>query len=79
NYGHYSDPEMDKLLDEAREVSGFAKRKALYAKVWQVERKNMPLIYLYIAKNTVGMKKSLMGFKQVPDGIIRLQGMHFAK
>lgn len=79
NYGHYSDPTMDKLLDEAREVSDFAKRKALYAKVWQVERKDMPLIYLYIAKNTVGMRKNLMGFKQVPDGIIRLQGMYFAK
>jgi peptide/nickel transport system substrate-binding protein len=79
NYGHYSSKEMDKLLEEARSTNDAAQRKALYAKVWEVERKDMPLIYLYNAKNTVGMKKTLEGFVQVPDGIIRLQGMHFAQ
>jgi hypothetical protein len=39
----------------------------------------MPLVYLWIARNIVGMKKNLMGFQQVPDGLIRLQGMAFAK
>ncbi len=78
NYGHYSNPVMDKLLDQARETNDPEQRGALYAKVWEQERKDMPLIYLYNAKNTVGMKKNLEGFVQVPDGIIRLQGMHFA-
>ena len=78
NYGHYSNPVMDKLLDEARQTNDPEQRGALYAKVWEQERKDMPLIYLYNAKNTVGMKKDLEGFVQVPDGIIRLQGMHFA-
>ena len=38
----------------------------------------MPLIYLWGLKNIVGMKKELMGFRQVPDGIIRIQGMSMA-
>ena len=37
-----------------------------------------PVIYLWAQKNIVGLKKSLLGFRQVPDGIIRVQGLHFA-
>ncbi len=79
NYGHYSNKEVDSLLDQARQTNDFEDRKGLYEKVWQQVRKDMPLIYLYNAKNVVGMKKNLEGFVQVPDGIIRLQGMHFAQ
>jgi hypothetical protein len=39
----------------------------------------MPLVFLYTARNIVGMKKNLMGFEQVPDGLIRIKGMQFAK
>ena len=79
NYGHYSNPKVDALLNEARQAPTVAARKALYAKLWAIERQDMPVIYLWSLKNTVGMKKSVLGFRQVPDGIIRLQGMHFAK
>ncbi|HET6182299.1 MAG TPA: ABC transporter substrate-binding protein [Acetobacteraceae bacterium] len=78
NYGHYANPEVDRLLDDAREHSELAVRKADYAKVWEIERQDMPLIYLYIQKNIFGLKKNLEGFVAVPDGIIRLQGMQFA-
>ena len=78
NYGHYSNPTMDALLDQARGPVDIAQRRALYTKVWAQERADMPLIYLDNSKNIVGMKKTLMGFVQVPDGLIRLGGMHFA-
>ncbi len=78
NYGHYSSPEMDKLLDQERQTNDAGQRKAIIARIWEQERKDLPLIYLWNPKNTVGMKKTLEGFVQVPDGIIRLQGMHFA-
>ncbi len=79
NYGHYSNPEMNTLLDKARTVPDIAARRAIYTKVWQIERKDMPLIYLWSLKNIVGMKKTLVGFSQVPDGLIRLTDLHFAK
>ena len=79
NYGHYSNPLVDRLLDEARLTSSVARRRALYAKMYAQEQKDMPLLYLWTAKNIVGIKKSLRGFIPVPDGIIRLQGMSFAK
>jgi peptide/nickel transport system substrate-binding protein len=79
NYGHYDNPRIDALLDQARLAATVAARTAIYAKVWAVERQDMPVIYLWSPKNIVGLKKTLRGFRQVPDGIIRLQGMRFAK
>ena len=75
NYGHYSNADVDKALDDARTVAAVDQRRAFYAKVWDQERKDLPLIYIWTGKNIVGMKKALMGFQQVPDGLIRLQGM----
>ena len=75
NYGHYSNADVDKALDDARTVAGVNQRRAIYAKVWEQERKDLPLIYLWTGKNIVGMKKALTGFQQVPDGLIRLQGV----
>jgi ABC-type transport system substrate-binding protein len=66
-------------LDQARIESEVGKRRDLYAQAWAVEREDMPLVYLWIARNIVGMKKNLMGFEQVPDGLIRIKGMEFAK
>ena len=79
NYGHYSNPGVDTALDDARLTTDVAKRRALYAQVWNQERVDMPLIYLWNPKNIVGMKKSVDGFEQVPDGLIRLQGVRLTK
>jgi len=75
NYGHYSDAEVDQALDNARAVAAVGQRREAYTKVWQRERQDLPLIYLWTAKNIVGMKKAVSGFQQVPDGLIRLQGL----
>ena len=75
NYGHYSNADVDKALDNARTVAAVDQRRAFYAKVWEQERTDLPLIYLWTGKNIVGMKQALIGFQQVPDGLIRLQGM----
>ncbi|MBN8890017.1 MAG: ABC transporter substrate-binding protein [Rhodospirillales bacterium] len=79
NYGHHSNPAMDKLLDDARLVTDVAQRRDIYGKVWAIQRQDLPLVYLWTAKNIVGMKKNLDGFVQVPDGLIRLGGLHFSK
>jgi peptide/nickel transport system substrate-binding protein len=75
NYGHYSHPGVDALLDEARTFTDVAKRREIYARVWQQERADLPLVYLWNPQSIVGMKKSLTGFQQVPDGLIRLRGL----
>ena len=75
NYGHYSNPAMDDLLDRARLTPDQDARKALYRQVVELERKELPLIYLWTPKNVVGMRKQVTGFVQVPDGLIRLQNV----
>jgi peptide/nickel transport system substrate-binding protein len=75
NYGHYGNDDVDRWLDEARTISDIPQRRDLYAKVWTQERTDMPLVYLWISKNIVGMRKDLNGFVQAPDGLIRLQGV----
>ena len=79
NYGHHTNPEMDKLLDDARLVTDVAARRDIYGKVWEIQRKDMPLVYLYMTKQIVGMKKNLDGYAQVPDGLIRVRGMQLSK
>ncbi|MDA8051670.1 MAG: ABC transporter substrate-binding protein [Rhodospirillales bacterium] len=79
NFGGYSNPIVDKLLDQARLHTNIATRNAIYKKMWIQVRKDTPLIYLWALKNIVGMQKNVMGFRQVPDGIIRVQGMYLAK
>jgi peptide/nickel transport system substrate-binding protein len=79
NWGKYANPEVDALLDQARKAATVPERRSLYAKLWTVVRKDMPLIYLWSPKNIVGLQQTVQGFRQVPDGIIRLQGMSFSQ
>jgi peptide/nickel transport system substrate-binding protein len=79
NYGHYSSPIVDAALDAARTVSDPTARLAEYAKMMEQLRKDMPVIYLYHPVNIVGMQAKLSGFRPVPDGLIRLQGLAEAK
>ena len=75
NYGRWSNKAADELLDQARTETDAGARRALYAKFWDLEREDLPLIYLWTAKNVVGLKRGLRGFVQVPDGLIRLRGV----
>ena len=79
NYGRWSNPEADALLDAARLPTDTAERRALYAKFWEIQRHDLPLMYLWTAKNVVGMKAALTGFEQVPDGLIRLRGVRMER
>ena len=78
NYGRYASPAMDKLLDDARLDPDLAKRKALYAQVAELSQKDLPISYLYTIGYFNGMSAKVGGFKPVPDGMIRLQGMTLA-
>ena len=76
NDGRYSNPEVDNLLDAARLELDAAKRRDLYAQIWQLAlRQDRSRIYLWHRKNIVAHTARLSGFVNVPDGIIRPQGI----
>ena len=79
NYGKWSNPAADSLLDEARTATGEPTRNPLYGRFWKLERTDLPLIYLWTTKNLVGMRAHLRGFRQIPDGLIRLRGVYFER
>ncbi|HEX7927785.1 MAG TPA: ABC transporter substrate-binding protein, partial [bacterium] len=68
-------PDIDELLNKAREVSEVPARYKLYAEATKkfLERRN--IIYLYHLKYIVAMNKKVNRYVATPDGLIRMSGV----
>jgi peptide/nickel transport system substrate-binding protein len=75
NDGGYSNPETDKGLEDARLISDPAQRKAIYQKVTGIVLKDEPIIYLYHRKLLIAHSIKLEGYRQMPDGLVRVVGL----
>jgi len=76
NDGKYSNPEVDRLLGEARVETDAARRLGLYERMWQISlRQDRHRMYLWHRKNIVGHSVRVTGFRAVPDGLIRIQDL----
>jgi peptide/nickel transport system substrate-binding protein len=74
NVGGYSNPDVDKWLDEARTKGSLADRKAVYEKVAEKLLSEGSIVYLYHRLMIIAHTAKLDGYKQMPDGLIRLTG-----
>ena len=79
NVGNYSNSLVDQMLDQARTITDIAQRDALYQKMWGQVPQDLPILYIYNPKNTPAMTAKLQGFRPIPDGIIRIQGLSMEK
>jgi len=77
NDGGYSNPEADKALDDARLITDPAQRKAIYENLTRIVLNDEPLIYLYHGKLLIAHTTKLEGYKQMPDGLVRVIGLKF--
>ena len=75
NDGVYSNPDVDKGFEDARLTSDPAKRKAIYEKVTGQVLKDEPIIYLYHRKLLIAHTARLEGYRQMPDGLVRVIGL----
>jgi len=75
NDGGYSNPEADKLMEEGRLVSDPAQRKAIYEKLTKIVLNDEPIIYLYHRKLLIAHTTRLEGYRQMPDGLVRVVGL----
>ncbi len=75
NDGGYSNPEADKAMEDARLVTDPAQRKAIYEKLTKVVLNDEPLIYLYHRKLLIAHTTKLEGYRQMPDGLVRVIGL----
>ena len=67
--------EADKALDDARLVTDQAQRKAVYEKLTKVALDEEPLLYIYHRKILIAHTTRLEGYKQMPDGLVRVIGL----
>jgi peptide/nickel transport system substrate-binding protein len=77
NDGGYSNPEADKLMEDARLIADSAERKAIYEKLTKIVLNDEPIIYLYHRKWLIAHIKKLEGYRQMPDGLVRVVGLKF--
>jgi peptide/nickel transport system substrate-binding protein len=75
NDGGYSNAEADKLMEDARLITDPAQRKAIYEKMTKIVLNDEPLIYLYHRKLLIAHITKLEGYKQMPDGLVRVIGL----
>ncbi len=75
NYSGYCKQEVDDLLTKARTASDIAERKKAYDQVAAIVLKDRPIIYLFHRHWLYAYTNKLAGFKPMPDGLVRVQGL----
>src|SRR3982075_3062671 len=75
NYSAWFNPDADKALDDARLVTDQAQRKAIYEKLTKFALDEEPLLYIYHRRILIAHTTRLEGYKQMPDGLVRVVGL----
>ena len=75
NYSAWSNPEADKALDDARLVTDQTKRKEIYEKLAKMVLEEDPLLYIYHRRILIAHTNKVEGYKQMPDGLVRVTGL----
>jgi peptide/nickel transport system substrate-binding protein len=75
NYSGFSNPDVDRLLDEARTKGPFAERKAIYEDATGKLMEQGGIIYLYHRLVIIAHTDKLEGYVQFPDGLVRVKGL----
>ena len=75
NYSAWANAEADKALDDTRLVADPAKRKATYETLTKLVLEENPILYIYHRRILIAHTTRLEGYKQMPDGLVRVVGL----
>jgi len=75
NNGHFCNKDVDQWLDDARQVNKLEERKAIYEKIADKFLKEGSIIYLYHSLVIIAHSNKLEGYRQLPDGLVRVVGV----
>ena len=75
NYSAWPNADADKALDDARLVTDRSQRKAIYEKLAGLVLAENPLLYLYHRRILIAHTTKLDGYRQMPDGLVRVIGL----
>jgi peptide/nickel transport system substrate-binding protein len=62
NNSGYSNPEVDQMLEQARQILDVKERKRLYTEVLKLVQREVPEIYLYLGRKFLGVRPQVKGF-----------------
>ncbi len=77
NYSGYCKQEVDDLLNRSRAALDPAERRKAYEQIAAIVLKDRPDIYLYHRHWLWAYTARLSGFRTMPDGLVRVQGLKF--
>jgi peptide/nickel transport system substrate-binding protein len=75
NYSGYCDAETDKLLNQSRSLRDPAERKKVFDQIAARVLKERPIVYVYHRKWLWAYNAKLTGVREIPDGLLRVQGL----
>jgi peptide/nickel transport system substrate-binding protein len=75
NYSAWSNAQADKALEDARLVTDQDKRKTIYETLAKLVQDEEPILYLYHRRIIIAHTTRLEGYKQMPDGLVRVIGL----
>jgi peptide/nickel transport system substrate-binding protein len=67
----YANPEVDRLLEQARGIFDQAERKPLYDRIHQLILQDLPYVPVYFSAEYAAMRQNVMNFQWIPDQIPR--------
>ncbi|WP_042477207.1 glutathione ABC transporter substrate-binding protein [Bacillus ndiopicus] len=79
NRTRFSNPEVDKLLDEARVETDNDKRLAYYKDIQNILNVEAPAAFVYHQAYLTGVSKKITGFTIDPTGIYKIQNVKFTE
>ncbi|HEY7217586.1 MAG TPA: ABC transporter substrate-binding protein [Candidatus Binatia bacterium] len=68
NRGRYSNPALDRLLEQGRSTEDLSKRKRIYGEVQRILADDLPYVPLWWWKNVIVQTPALQNFTPYPDG-----------
>src|SRR5580765_665289 len=78
NWSGISNPKLDALLDQTREVSSQAERKKLYSEVTKILQDELPMVFIVHPIEPKAFSPKVQGYDPVPDGMMRFKDVWLA-
>jgi peptide/nickel transport system substrate-binding protein len=73
NWSGISNPKLDALLDQTREVSSQAERKKLYTEVTKILQDELPMVFIVHPIEPKAFNPKVQGYEPIPDGMMRFK------
>ena len=72
---HYKNPEIDQILDAARQTSDVNEHKRLYRRFQEIASTDGPGVVVFVSNHAEGVSNKVQGFTASPIGVLNLKNV----